>query len=272
MKLKTFTSGRKAQPSEAENRSDAPMPPFQEEQRERFDHDRSILDDSSGDREGQIHRKAQKEIKSAAEQSLVKLRVIQSGLCPQCGEHLGKHLFASICASCGWHTFDAPRSGPVRVHLTNSPDVIEGERCYSLKSGGVLLVRNDMVTARIPTGSVSWIEYVWGPEEIAQRHRQVVDRMAVHCGWCDKEADPDEDGFHLVQVAFGSTQERHCFCSDDCYEAFRKMFPARVHRNCYEKNCAECNLCIKQYTDEADELHMLAKGSLKQGRKGANHG
>lgn len=272
MKLKTFMHGRKAQPSETEHHSDPAMPPFQDEELERFDHDCSILDDTNGDHEDQIHRKAQKEIKSAAEQSLIKLHVIQSGLCPHCGEPLRKHLFASICRNCGWHTFDVPRSGPVRVHLTNSPDIIEGERCYNLKSGGVLVVRNDMVTARIPNESVSWVEYIWGADEITQRHRQVVDRMAVHCAWCDQEADTDEDGFHLVQVAFGSTQERYCLCSDDCYEAFRKMYPARVHRNCYENSCSECNLCIKQYTDEADELYMLAKGSLKQSKKGSHHG
>jgi hypothetical protein len=66
----------------------------------------------------------------------------------------------------------------------------------------------------------------------------------------------------MVQVAFGASQERYCFCSDECYEAFRKMYPARVHRNCYERNCAECNLCIKRYGDEAEGVRMLAKDYL----------
>jgi hypothetical protein len=86
--------------------------------------------------------------------------------------------------------------------------------------------------------------------------------MQITCGWCGAESDVEQDGFHMVQVAFGASQERYCFCSDECYEAFRKMYPARVHRNCYERNCAECNLCIKRYGDEAEGVRMLAKDYL----------
>ena len=66
----------------------------------------------------------------------------------------------------------------------------------------------------------------------------------------------------FVHVAFGATQERYCFCSDECYGAFREMFPARVHRNCYERNCHDCSYCIKRYGDEAEGVRMLAKDYL----------
>ena len=87
--------------------------------------------------------------------------------------------------------------------------------------------------------------------------------MSIPCGWCNKPCDPDKDGFHLAQVALGSTQERYTFCSDDCYEAFRKMYPARVHRDCYERNCNECDLCIKRYDDDVAGARMLAKDYLQ---------
>ena len=66
-----------------------------------------------------------------------------------------------------------------------------------------------------------------------------------------------------VQVAFGTTQERYCFCSDECYEAFRKMYPARIHRNCYERDCEECNLCVKRYRGESGGMRSVPKDFLR---------
>ena len=240
---------------------------LQEEQQEQFDHDMSILDGENRVREERLHKEAEKKVQTAAEDSLKRLHVIQRGRCPVCGEHLRKHLFASICDACGWHTFDVPRNGPVRVHLSNDEGIIEGERCYVVKTGSVIVLEKDVVTAKIPAKAVSWVEYVWDDNDIRQRHKQVLDQTMILCGWCNREADPEKEGFHLVHVAFGGTQERYCFCSDQCYEAFRKMYPARVHRNCYERNCAGCNLCIRRYSDDSDGMQMLAKDYLNVGRK-----
>ncbi|HPY90544.1 MAG TPA: hypothetical protein PLT23_07435, partial [Lentisphaeria bacterium] len=71
----------------------------------------------------------------------------------------------------------------------------------------------------------------------------------------------------LVHVAFGVSQERYCFCSDECYEAFRRMYPARVHRNCYDRNCNDCDFCVKRYGDEADGIRMIAKDFLRMPKK-----
>ncbi len=233
---------------------------LQEEQQEHLENDISLLKDETSSRE-RLQKEAEKAVQSAAEDSLKRMHFIQLGRCPICNEHLRQHLFASICESCGWHTFDMPRNGPVRVHLKNG-DCIEGDRCYVVKTGFALVIKDDLVTAKAPRDAYNWIEYNWSDDEIDQRHRQVVDRMSITCGWCGREAEPDHDGFHLVHVAFGATQERYCFCSDECMEAFRKMYPARVHRNCYERNCSECNLCIKRYGDEAEGIRMLAKDYL----------
>jgi len=234
----------------------------QDDHKEQLEHDMSILTDGAGVREKRVHREAEKEVVSAAEDSLKKLHVIQMGRCPQCGEHLRRHLFATICESCGWHQFDTPRHGPVRVHLRDSDSTIDGDRCYMVKTGAALVMKQDVVVAKVPRDAVLWVEYLWSDEEVASRHKQIAQMVDVSCGWCGSKADPGEDGFHLVHVAFGTSQERYCFCSDDCYEAFRKMYPARVHRNCYERNCADCDQCVKRYVDEADGIQLLAKDYL----------
>ena len=138
-----------------------------------------------------------------------------------------------------------------------------GKYAYVLTSGDCLVVEDDVVKAKIPANCFDWVQYVWDKEEIEQHRQQVIGNLQIRCGWCNKETDPRKDGFHLVHVAFGTSQERYCFCSDECYEAFRKMYPARVHRNCYERDCADCNLCLKRYSDEASEIRMLAKDYLK---------
>ncbi len=233
----------------------------------RLEEDRRILDAHGGSyHENRVQREVEREVRSAAEISLKRLHVIQRGRCPKCGERIRQHLTTAVCDSCGWFSFDAPRKGPVRVHLKNA-DPIQGDRIYVVESGDVLVLRNDVVLARVPAASVVWLEYEWSESEILDRRRQLFERMNVLCGWCNRVADPESEGFHLVQAAFGATQERYCFCSDPCYEAFRKMYPARVHRDCYERACATCDLCIKRYDDEASGLLTLPKDLLNIKRK-----
>ena len=240
---------------------------LQDSDQENLQHDINILEDEDGSRGQKLQKVAEKEVQSAAEDSLRKLHVQRMGRCPACGEHLRQHLFANICEACGWHSFDVPREGPVRVHMRHRETWVEGDRCYMVKTGACLVVKADMVIAKIPRDAYDYVEYVWSEDEIDQRHRQVVDRMQITCGWCGDPAETDKEGFHMVHVAFGGAQERYCFCSDECYEAFRKMFPARVNRNCYERDCQECNLCIKRYGGEAEGIRMLAKDYLTVRKK-----
>jgi len=237
----------------------------QDEHKEKLELDMSMLGGNSDERRYQ--KEAERLVVTAAEDSITRFHMIKMGRCPECREHLRRHLFASICEACGWHTYDTPRNGSVRVHLRDQSGPIDGDRCYRVKAGDMLVVKNELVIARLSRDVVGWIEYLWLPEEVDKRHREVSEHLDVACGWCSKPANPEKDGFHLVHVAFGTTQERYVFCSDECYEAFRKMYPARVDRNCYERNCAECNLCLKRYVDEAEGMRLLAKDFLKPKRR-----
>ena len=262
-------------PGEIEN-EDAPMSELQQyitqgDHYEQLEQDMSILEDERDSK--RLHKEAAREVVRSAEDSIRKLHVIKMGRCPHCSAHLRRHLFASICENCGWHTYDTPKSGPVRVHLRNSGEVIQGDRSYAVGGGNVLVLRGEMVVAKLSAHAIAWIEYCWSDEEVDQQHRHLVQRMQISCGWCEGVAEPEKEGFHMVHIAFGNSQERYCFCCDDCYEAFRKMYPARVHRNCYERNCAECNLCNKRYDDEAQGMNFLAKDYLAfRSNKGAAKG
>ncbi len=234
------------------------LPDIQIAKREK---DISILDNE--DAEKRAMRKALEEVQDAAEESLQDVQVVQMGRCPACGEHLRQHLFASVCESCGWHAFDTPREGQVKVHLKGREAPLVGDHGYVVKDGTILVISHGVVIARVSQEALSWIEYVWLDDEVKERHTQALKRLGIPCAWCSKPVDPHKDGFHISHVALGAFQERHCFCSDECFSAFKKMYPARVHRNCYERDCADCDLCMKRYDDESEGIRLIAREHSK---------
>ena len=234
-----------------------------EDERVNLERDVFLLEDEDGSRSQRLQRVAKREVLSAAEDSVKRSHVIKLGRCPRCGEHLSQHMTASICESCGWHKYDTPKRGRVRVHLRNNGGEVVGARAYLLKDGECLVMHNDVVVAKIPAQAYDWVEYVWREEEIEQRRMQITGKLRVPCAWCGVETEPNKDGFHMVHAAFGNSQERYCFCSDECLEIFRKTYPARVHRNCYERSCNDCNLCTKRYGDEAEEIRTLVKDYIR---------
>ena len=234
---------------------------FQDQDQERLEEDLRVISEENMVERSQ--KTAAKEVRSAAEHSLKRLHILQRGRCPQCGDALRQHLFVSVCDSCGWSSWSTPRTGGVKVHLVSGEDPVVGDSAYTVKDGVTILLRGETVFARFPPHAVLWVEYVWTEAELKERERSLRDRMSIACGWCGKDTDSESDGFHLVQAAFGTTQERYCLCSDDCYEAFRKMYPSRIHRNCYERDCDTCNLCVKRYRGETNGMRALPKDFLK---------
>ncbi len=234
-----------------------------EDQRAQLAQDLSMLEKKDISRSQKLQADAEKSVMAAAEDTVKRLRVVEMGRCPSCGAHIYQHVGANICDACGWHQFDLPKKGSVRVHLKNGDEIVEGERVYVLKSGDCLVVRHGVVAAQVPHDAYTWVEYAWTEDELSLRHAEAQKQLTVPCGWCGKNTNPTADGFHLLHIAFGATQERYCFCCDECYEAFRKMYPSRVHRDCYNRDCATCKLCQKRYDEDATEMRLLAKDYIR---------
>lgn len=238
-----------------------------EEQRAQLVSDLTMLDKKDGSRTQKLQADVEKSVLASAEDTVKRLRVVEMGRCPSCGAHIHQHVGANICDICGWHQFDLPKKGAVCVHLKGDDGTVDGERAYVLKNGDCLVMRDGVVAAQIPRDAYSFVEYKWNADELALRHTETQKQLTVPCGWCGKTTNPTADGFHLLHIAFGSTQERYCFCCDECYEAFRKMYPSRVHRDCYERDCATCNLCLKRYDEDATEMRVLAKDFIRSVKK-----
>ena len=258
------TSNTTTQGASASNINEGDTPAstlFHDQEQERLDENLRVIAEESAVERSQ--KTAERKVRTAAEQSLNRLHILQRGRCPECGDALRQHLFVSVCDSCGWSSWSTPKSGGIRVHLVHGGEPVVGDAAYFVRDGVTLVRRGESVVARIPRGTVSWIEYVWTDTELRERERGLRERLNITCGWCGKETDPESDGFHLVHAAFGTTQERYCLCSDDCYEAFRKMYPSRIHRNCYDRDCDDCDLCLKRYRNESYGIRALPKDFLK---------
>lgn len=235
-----------------------------EDQRAQLASDLSMLDKADISRSQRLQKDVERSVIAAAEDTVKRLRVMEMGRCPSCGAHIYQHVGANICDACGWHQFELPKKGMVRVHMKDGAPSLEGERVYVLKSGDCLVVRDGVVVAQVPRDAYTWVEYDWQKEELLSRHQEAQKQLTVPCGWCGKSTNPMADGFHLLHIAFGATQERYCFCSDDCFEAFRKMYPSRVHRDCYNRDCDTCSLCQKRYGEDAAEFRLLAKDYISE--------
>ena len=97
------------------------------------------------------------------------------------------------------------------MHLRQTDATVEGDHAYVLKGGDCLVVKGDVVLARIPASSFSWVEYVWNDAELEQRQKTFTDLLQIVCGWCGGMCDTAKDGFHLVHVAFGVSQKDIAF-------------------------------------------------------------
>ena len=190
-------------------------------------------------------------VRQASKESLKGLKLLEEGRCPECGRKAQQFLFTSICPHCGWSSFISPKEGEVIVHLKDGATV-SCKGTFDTQHGDILCIADDVVRARIASDNINYIEYSWTNEEIQERRTQREEEATGVCDWCEKKIDPEEDERIIVYVAFGRTQERYLFCSTKCKEAFEKQYPARVHRNCYERSCLDCEECVKRY-DASDE-------------------
>lgn len=200
-------------------------------------------------------------VKEAAKESLRDLKLLEEGRCPECGRKIRQFLFTSVCTNCGWSTYIAPEEGHAIVHLKNR-ETFQCGMTFDTREGDILCVTNEVVTARIPKANVSFVECVWTENDIRKRKEQKELEATVLCSWCEKRLKKTDEEATTTYAALGPYQERYNFCAEKCEQAFQKQYPARVHRNCYDRSCLDCNECLKRY-DASDESILKRKDFVR---------
>ena len=197
---------------------------------------------------GKVISEVEGTIKEATKASIRDVKLLEEGRCPKCGRKTRQFLFTTVCEFCGWSTFITPEKGHALIHLKDG-SLVESDTIFPIIKGDVLGITDDVVRVRMPVENISYIEYAWTDEEIVERRTQRRREERVVCEWCQKEVEQDEY-VAIIYAAVGTHQERYQYCSEKCKRAFEKQYPMRVHRNCYETSCADCNECVKRYDDE----------------------
>lgn len=191
-------------------------------------------------------------VKEAAKASLRDIRLMEEGRCPSCGHKTQHFLFTSVCANCGWFSFISPEEGKSVIHLKNGTS-IECGSTFDTRGDYILGITDGVVRAKVSKENVAHIEFVWTEEEISKKRQARTREQAGVCSWCEKLLNETEGEPIIVYAAFGNYQDRYVFCSERCEQAFKKQYPVRVHKNCYNRSCIGCDLCIKKYSGE-DEI------------------
>ena len=197
-------------------------------------------------------------VTKAKQADIRQIMMIEHGRCPECGGRTDNYLLTVVCPTCGWFRREQPTAGKTVVHLDDGATV-SCDSIYRVEGDEFVCVENGVVIALAMRRHVRRIEYQWTPEELAQmRERSRKLRTGV-CYWCEKdlaEAE-EEDGPFEDYVAFGVFQEHYVFCSEACMASFRRRYPSRVHRNCYETDCSGCDNCIKRYNVDGFRRTLL---------------
>ena len=194
-------------------------------------------------------------VQEAAKASLRDIRLMEEGRCPSCGHKTQQFLFTSVCASCGWFSFISPEEGNLNIHLKDGTP-IECGTTFDTHGGYILGITDGVVRAKVSTDNVRHIEFVWSDDEIARKRKTIAQEQAGVCSWCEKsltEMEEDQEP-RIVYASFGVSQDRFVFCSERCEDGFKKQYPVRVHKNCYNRTCLDCDLCNKKYSGEDETI------------------
>ena len=220
-----------------------------EEQEARKEEDTSLL--AAKESKTAVDRafnEADTKLKKAAEESLKELKILEEGRCPECGRKIRQFLFTSVCPLCGWSSYISPKKGKTIIHLT-SGRTVECDSGLDTKGDYVLCVTDDVVRSRVMRDKIEYIETAWADEEIEERIRERERETQVVCDWCSK-TQRREDTLPIY-VALGTHQDRFLFCSHPCKERFAKQYAARIHRDCYNRDCNACSECVKRFRVES---------------------
>ena len=197
---------------------------------------------------GKAVSEAETVVSAATIADIREIHVVRKGRCPKCGARIEELLATSICPMCGWYRQNHADTGSCLFSLTDG-NTVRCDRFFRVENDQILCVRGDHVVCQLSRQFVQRIDYEWETELLARARENHQRTRAGVCSWCnitledlDEEGAPYED-----YVAFGAYQQRFMFCSRKCMIAFRKQHPVRIHRNCYDTDCNECDQCIKRY-------------------------
>lgn len=196
-------------------------------------------------------------LNKATQTDLRKILIIDQGRCPECHARTENFLFTVVCPNCGWFRRNIPTKGRSIVYL-RSGDQIECDYAHHGKGDVILCIREGVVITEIMRDEVRKIDHVWAEGELDEARIQAHKLRQGICSWCEQSlSDTPVEDHGEDYVAFGAYQERYVFCSEKCQRAFRKHYPPRIHRNCYEVDCNACNLCIKRYDTHGFKRNIL---------------
>ncbi len=201
-----------------------------------------------------VTREVDSKIVEAARESVKEFKMIEEGRCPECGQKARRFLFTTVCEHCGWSSYGRPQNGRVIVHLRDGSTLVCEETIHTPEE--VLCVTQDVVRHRIPRNVVISIEFDWAEEEIKRRRDQLAREEQGQCSWCMKPLKRSDEDTRVTFAAFGIYQDRYLFCGEHCQAAFQKQYPTRIHRDCYHRDCAKCNECVKRFDDASYETFL----------------
>ncbi len=204
-----------------------------------------------------VDNEAQEVVSKAARDDFRKSKIMERGRCPECQGRTENLLFTVVCPACGWYQRAIPTSGQSFVHLASGEKIV----CDTAYRGGqdeILCITGGVVTSQVMRSSVKRIDHIWKAGELEQARHDMYRVRGGVCSWCEKDlADADVQEPLEDYTAFGTLQERYVYCSEKCMGAFRKQYPSRIHKNCYEKHCKDCSLCVKRFDVQNYKRHIL---------------
>jgi hypothetical protein len=240
----------KKQREQVKNLSDAPIANPDEELNEHL----SLLNAEDRSAVDRLTREVDSKIIEASKETVKEAKMIEEGHCPSCGKKTRGFVFTTVCESCGWSKFASTQTGRMIVHMQNGATLVCEETVYTPEE--VLLVTDDVVRYRVPRTKVTFIEFDLSDEEVARRREQIRDDEVLRCAWTGKPVSIADEDTRVTFAAFAINQERFLFTDDKAQEAFQKQYPARIHRDCYNRDCSKCDECQKQFDDTSYETYI----------------
>ena len=191
---------------------------------------------------------AERTISDATMSDIRDIALIERGRCPECGSRTEMLVSSRVCPTCGWYRWRAQEANSCIVYLETG-EKINCDKIYNVKGNNVLCIMDDVVRHLVSQRSILRIDYVWDEEKLEVAQERFYKEQTGVCDWCGIALNELDEGQHVLEdhAALGTFQEKYRLCSERCLASFRRQYPTRIHRNCYETDCNVCNQCVRRY-------------------------